>query len=243
MRLMRLCSCSASNHRQAHQDLRQACHGQFGQHVVLTSHVRDVLGEALNKVQRLRVLVVKTKRVAPAWGCHGAVRRRGRPQWKRAESARSRRFRGRPRRHDPEAKQFPAVVQTLPALISRPLSRPKCGHGERGGGGSCWLKKQRTSSSTQRRVVDEILRTTALLQAIGKISSDPIYAKDVDGQFVYANPAVLEVIGTSANWGHGYIDLEFHSDPEQAAIVIANDQRIMQTGITEVIEETWDVRG
>ena len=82
-----------------------------------------------------------------------------------------------------------------------------------------------------------------MLQAIGKISSDPIYAKDVEGRFLYANPAVLEVIGKSADEVLGHTDLEFHSDPEQAAIVMANDQHIMGAGITEVIEETWEVRG
>ena len=86
-----------------------------------------------------------------------------------------------------------------------------------------------------------MLRTTALLKAIGQISSDAIYAKDVDGRFLYANPAVLAVIGKCADQVLGHTDLEFHSDPEQAAIVMANDQRIMHAGIPEVIEEAWDV--
>lgn len=83
-------------------------------------------------------------------------------------------------------------------------------------------------------------RTTALLKAIGQISPDPIYAKDIDGRFLYANPAVLAVIGKSADEVLGHTDLEFHSDPEQAAVVMATDRRIMETGISEVIEETWD---
>jgi PAS domain S-box-containing protein len=86
-------------------------------------------------------------------------------------------------------------------------------------------------------------RTQALLQAIGQISSDPIYAKDVDGRFLYVNPAALAIIGKSADDVLGHMDSEWHSDPEQAAIVMANDRRIMRAGIPEVIEETWDASG
>jgi len=86
-------------------------------------------------------------------------------------------------------------------------------------------------------------RATALLEAIGETSSDPIYAKDVDGRFFYANSAVLAIIGKSADDVLGHTELEFHSDLEQAAAVMANDRRIMQTGIPEIVEETWDAAG
>ncbi|MCW2285615.1 PAS domain S-box-containing protein [Rhodoblastus acidophilus] len=82
--------------------------------------------------------------------------------------------------------------------------------------------------------------TTALLKAIGDLSSDAIYAKDLNGRFIYANPTVLRVIGKSADDVLGHTDADLHSDPEQAATVMANDRRIMQTRIPEVIEEIWD---
>ena len=97
--------------------------------------------------------------------------------------------------------------------------------------------------AARQRVQVEISKATALLEAIGQISSDPIYAKDIDGRFFYANPAILAVIGKSADSVLGHTDLEFHSDPDLAAIVMANDQRIMQAGIPHVIEETWDAAG
>ena len=84
-------------------------------------------------------------------------------------------------------------------------------------------------------------RATALLEAIGQISSDPIYAKDVDGRFLYANRAILAIIGKTADQVLGHTDLQIHTDPKQAAIVMANDQRIMQAGVPEIVEETWDV--
>ena len=86
-----------------------------------------------------------------------------------------------------------------------------------------------------------LLRTTALLDAIGKNSPDAIYAKDPVGRFLYANPAVLAIIGKSADVVLGHTDSDFHSDPEQAAAVMANDRRIMRGGTPEVIEETWTV--
>ena len=94
--------------------------------------------------------------------------------------------------------------------------------------------------SGRKKVEADFLRTAALLRTIGQVSSDPIYAKDIDGRFFYANPAVLAVIGKSAEMVLGYTDAEWHSDPEQAAVVMANDRRIMQSGIPEIIEETWD---
>ena len=86
----------------------------------------------------------------------------------------------------------------------------------------------------------DFLRTTALLRAIGEISSDPIFAKDTAGRFIYANHATLAVIGKNSDIVLGHTVADWHSDPSQAANVMADDRRIMQTGIPEVIEETWD---
>jgi PAS domain S-box-containing protein len=107
-------------------------------------------------------------------------------------------------------------------------------------GGLLVAKETAEEMSARKRVEDELSRTTALLRAIGQISSDPIYAKGIDGRFLYANPAVLAVIGKSADVVVGHTDAEWHIDPDQAAIVMANDRRIMLTGVPEVIEETWD---
>jgi hypothetical protein len=98
-----------------------------------------------------------------------------------------------------------------------------------------------TDVVTRRKEAEaNLLRTAALLRAIGQSSPDPIYAKDLDGRFIYANPAVLKILGKSADIVLGHADAEWHSDPEQAATVMANDRRILQAGIPEVIEETWD---
>ena len=97
---------------------------------------------------------------------------------------------------------------------------------------------------TERRQVEEDLRrTTALLHAIGTCSADPIYAKDAEGRFLFANPAVLAVIGKTADEVIGHSDAEWHHDPEQAAAVMANDRRIIDSGQVERLEEIFEAAG
>ena len=91
-----------------------------------------------------------------------------------------------------------------------------------------------------RRATAVLARTAALLDSIGNNSPDPIYAKDINGRFLYANPSVLAVIGKSADAVLGHTDAEWHSDPVQAAAIMANDLRIMESGVAEVFEETFD---
>jgi PAS domain S-box-containing protein len=96
----------------------------------------------------------------------------------------------------------------------------------------------------ERRQADaNLLQATAILRGIGQNSPDPIYAKDVDGRFLYANPAVIAVIGKSAKAVLGHTDADWHSDPQQAAAVMANDQRVMRGGVPEVVEESFDAAG
>jgi PAS domain S-box-containing protein len=95
----------------------------------------------------------------------------------------------------------------------------------------------------RRQAEDDLRRATALLTAIGNGSPDPIYAKDSEGRFVFANAAVLAVIGKTADEVIGRTDAELHHDPAQAAAVMANDRRIVETGRIEVVEETFDAAG
>ena len=89
----------------------------------------------------------------------------------------------------------------------------------------------------------DLFRTTALLRAIGSCSPDPIYAKDAEGRFLFANPAVLAIIGRTADEVIGRTDAEWHRDPAQAAAVMANDRRIIETGRVERLEESFDAAG
>lgn len=82
-----------------------------------------------------------------------------------------------------------------------------------------------------------------LLGAIGENSEDAIYAKDVEGRFLYANPAVLAIIGKSSEQVIGRTDAQIHPDEVQAAAVMANDRRILRAGFPETVEETFDAAG
>jgi PAS domain S-box-containing protein len=83
--------------------------------------------------------------------------------------------------------------------------------------------------------------TLQLLRAVGNCSVDLIYAKDIEGRFLFANPPVLAVYGKSAEEMIGRTDMEIHHDSAQATALMENDRRIITTGRTEVVEETFDV--
>lgn len=79
---------------------------------------------------------------------------------------------------------------------------------------------------------------SALSLAVFESSSDVIYAKDRAGRMLYANPAALALIGKSARQVVGRTDREFLEDAAAAELVMANDRRIMLSGVAEEVEET-----
>ena len=71
---------------------------------------------------------------------------------------------------------------------------------------------------------------------------DLIYAKDGEGRYLFANPASLAVYGKTGDEVIGRTDMEWHHNPGQAAALMENDRRIIETGRAEVLEETFDQR-
>jgi PAS domain S-box-containing protein len=90
----------------------------------------------------------------------------------------------------------------------------------------------------RKRAEEELLQKTAILDTINECVPTPVFVKDRQGYMIYANPATCAVLGKSATEIIGYRDCDFLSSPEQAAKVMANDQRIMASGKTEVMEES-----
>ncbi len=82
-------------------------------------------------------------------------------------------------------------------------------------------------------------RTAALLEAIGASSPDLIYAKDISGHMLYANPAALAVIGKPAEAVLGRTAAEYADKPEEGASQLANDLRIIETASPEIIDEVY----
>ncbi len=88
--------------------------------------------------------------------------------------------------------------------------------------------------------VRALAQRTALLEAIIHSSQDLIYAKDLNGRMLLANPTTLALIGKPAEQILGKTDLEFIDDEAQAREVMANDRRVFETG--EPIEAEESVR-
>jgi PAS domain S-box-containing protein len=104
--------------------------------------------------------------------------------------------------------------------------------------GGAWRLTGVALDATERlKAQQEMHRTALLLQAVLETASGLIYAKDLEGRMLIANPPTLELIGRTWQEIKGRTDVEFLSDAAQGAAVMANDRRIMDRGCEEVLEE------
>ncbi|RUR84200.1 hypothetical protein PCC6912_17940 [Chlorogloeopsis fritschii PCC 6912] len=92
----------------------------------------------------------------------------------------------------------------------------------------------------RKRIQEELRQKNAILNVINESVPTPIFVKDRQGRIIYANPATLEVLGKTAKEVIGYRDCDLYPNSEDAARVMENDQRIMESGHTEVVEESPD---
>jgi PAS domain S-box-containing protein len=91
---------------------------------------------------------------------------------------------------------------------------------------------------TARRESEKALRESeALLRSITDHTQDSIFVKDRESRTIFKNPAGLRSCGLTLEQVLGRTDMEFDKDPVQAAKFIADDQRVMETGRTETLEE------
>jgi PAS domain S-box-containing protein len=94
--------------------------------------------------------------------------------------------------------------------------------------------------SDRKQAEAELRQKNAILDVVNESAPTPIFVKDRQGRIIYANPATLEVLGKSAAEVIGYRDCDLYLNSEDAARVMENDQRIMESGQTEVVEESPD---
>ncbi|MGG5288786.1 PAS domain-containing protein [Pseudomonas shirazensis] len=93
-----------------------------------------------------------------------------------------------------------------------------------------------------RRVAEaERDRVNALLRTFTAAVPGVVYAKDRQGRMLVANHGTTQLIGKPLEVYLGKTDLEFLEDEAQARQVMANDQRIMDSGLAEQIEERVDM--
>ncbi len=91
-----------------------------------------------------------------------------------------------------------------------------------------------------KQIEAELRQKNAILDVINESTPMPIFVKDRRGRIIYANPATLKVLGKSEAEVIGYRDSDLYSSAEDAAKVMESDQRIMEIGQTEVVEESPD---
>ncbi|QTN23835.1 PAS domain S-box protein [Rhizobacter sp. AJA081-3] len=84
------------------------------------------------------------------------------------------------------------------------------------------LERSRGEQAEQR----QRLQSLALMQAISEGSNDAIFAKDREGRYVLCNRAASEIIGKPVEQVLGRDDRALF-EPEQAAVLMANDAQVM----------------
>jgi PAS domain S-box-containing protein len=90
---------------------------------------------------------------------------------------------------------------------------------------------------SRRAVEQERDQALTLLRTFTNAVPGVVYAKDRDGRMLAANRGTSELVGKPLPDVIGRTDAEFLDDAEQAALVMANDRRIMDSGEVEQLEE------
>ncbi len=92
----------------------------------------------------------------------------------------------------------------------------------------------------RKRTEEDLQQKNAILDVINDSAPTPIFVKDRQGRIIYANPATLAALGRTADEVLGRYDSDLYPHLEDALRVMENDQRIMASGQTEVVEESPD---
>jgi len=97
--------------------------------------------------------------------------------------------------------------------------------------------------SARREREEELQRSLELLRIIGETTPDLIVVKDAQARYLFVNPAMARILGKDATELLGATSLDGAIDPEEAALLHANDLRIMAEGRSRTIEETITISG
>lgn len=90
----------------------------------------------------------------------------------------------------------------------------------------------------QRRRDEAALRESlAIVQIVNEGTPTLLYVKDRQGRMRMANPATLRALGVTAEEAIGHTAVEYWSDKQAAAQVMANDRELMERGTAITFEE------
>jgi two-component system CheB/CheR fusion protein len=99
------------------------------------------------------------------------------------------------------------------------------------------IDSRKRTEERLRRSEAEAREANALLQAIVAAVPALIYFKDRNGRMQLANHAVMELVGKPWDQIEQRTDAEFLDDKDEAASVMANDRRLMDTASSQELEE------
>jgi PAS domain S-box-containing protein len=88
-----------------------------------------------------------------------------------------------------------------------------------------------------KKNLEELTNTETLLSSIMNLSSDVIYVKDLQSNWIFVNPALEQITGKKSAELLGKNDLEIYSNLEVGKKILENDRRIMELGQEEILEE------
>lgn len=93
--------------------------------------------------------------------------------------------------------------------------------------------------TARRQAEEELLRTSALLQAVCDGVTDLIFVKDRDSRFLFANPATAQALGRPVAHLIGQTGLEDVHNQAEADVILGNDRQVITTGVPISVEETF----
>jgi PAS domain S-box-containing protein len=111
-------------------------------------------------------------------------------------------------------------------------------------GAITWLTSRRLieSEGSQRTAADALRRSQGLLEAISDNSSAVIYAKDLDGRYLYVNRRFAELFKVSTTAFLGHTDYDLFSKDE-AEVFRTMDNQVATTGVASTAEEPVPLDG
>jgi PAS domain S-box-containing protein len=83
------------------------------------------------------------------------------------------------------------------------------------------------------------LDTEGVLRALGAVSPDLMFARDLEGRVLYANAATLDLLGRPEREVVGRTAFELFEDPARAEAITRDDERVAHLGRSETIEEEF----
>ena len=93
------------------------------------------------------------------------------------------------------------------------------------------------SARAEQRLAAALREGEATLRGITDTIPDPIFLKDLQGRWVFANPATLRAVGRTSAEVLGKGDREIFPDPRIGEALVETDRRVMASGLPETIEE------